>query len=307
MTGRTLLIINPNASKGKGRTKAGLIRELFDRAGHELDIAYTEREGHAEELALEAAENGAETVIAAGGDGCVNEVINGIMKSSRREEVKMGIIPIGRGNDYAYSLGLDIPLEDAVGKILAGKGMKVDIGISKGGAFPEGRYFANGNGFGFEPLVNYRAMQFKHLNGMASYIAAFLQIMVTPPRPYDVTLVTDREEVKIRTQQISVCIGERMGSVFKLAPGAIVDDGRFDFMYTKKPFTRFTILTAVLRFLRGTHLKAKETFEGYHATKITIRSERAEIYSHCDGEMTAKGDGKDYEIEILPSALWVYC
>ena len=98
-----LLIINPNSSKGKGQKKTERIRELFLQSGKDVDIAYTEREGHAETLAFSGAKKGYSAIIACGGDGSVNEVINGIMKSGR--QVKMGIIPITARGRFRFFCG----------------------------------------------------------------------------------------------------------------------------------------------------------------------------------------------------------
>ncbi len=299
-----LLIINPKASKGKGKEKAETIRSYFEKAGIKADIAYTLSEGHAETIAYEAAEKGYENIIACGGDGSVNEVINGIMKSGK--DVRMGIIPIGRGNDIAWNYGIGKNMEDSVSRIIRGEGRRVDVGLVRGGHFPDGRYFLNGNGYGFEPLVTFLAMDFKKVNGIVSYVLAFIRIMINPPKPYSVTIKTDEKVDEVETQQISVSIGRRMGSTFMLAPNAIVDDGYFDLMYTVHPFTRFSLILAVLRFLRGTHLKAKKDFEGYRTKKVEIISRRDDISSHVDGEVVSYGDGKDFSVEIIEKGVFIF-
>ena len=299
-----LLIINPNSSKGKGRAKAQTIRNLFLENGKSIDISYTQREGHAFELALEGANSGYSAIIACGGDGTVNEVVNGIMRSGKA--VKMGIIPIGRGNDIAWNYGIKGRLEDSVSKIIKGDGCYVDVGIVKGGRYPDGRYFLNGNGYGFEPLVTFLAMDFKKVNGIISYVLAFIRIMLSPPKPYEIVIKTEREERKVSTQQISISIGRRMGSTFILAPDAVVDDGYFDLMYTIHPFTRFSLILAVLRFLRGTHLKDKKDFEGYRTRSVRLSCPLGGVYSHVDGEIVSYGDGFDFDIDIIEKGIYIF-
>ena len=299
-----LLIINPNSSKGKGRKKAYMIKNLFLKSGKDVDIAYTEKEGHAFSLALIGAESGYSAIIACGGDGSVNEVANAIMRSGR--DVKMGIIPIGRGNDIAWNYGIKSDIETSVRKIVSGDGRRVDVGLVKGGRYPDGRYFLNGNGYGFEPLVTFLAMDFKRVNGIISYILAFIRIMLSPPKPYDLVIRTEKEERRVMTQQISISIGKRMGSTFILAPNAIVDDGYFDLMYTIHPFTRLSLIAAVLRFLRGTHLKDKKDFEGYRTKKVDISCPSGGVFSHVDGEVVSYGDGSSFSVEIIEKGIYIF-
>ena len=98
MNNDILLIINPNASKGKGKKKAKKIKDIFASKGKICTIAYTIGKGHAEKLAKSGVETGFKTIIVAGGDGSVNEVINGLMRAKGHENVNLGIIPLGRGN-----------------------------------------------------------------------------------------------------------------------------------------------------------------------------------------------------------------
>lgn len=300
------VIINPKASKGRAGGKAGEIERLFRKAGRNVFIAFTKAQGHAEELALSASRDGYDTIVAAGGDGCVNEVINGMMRYDNPLKPKLGIIPVGRGNDYAWAIGVPNDIGKAVDLIVSGVGAFVDVGVVRRLEKNSEQYFLNGNGYGFEPLVNFKAMEFKRVNGMASYVLGFIKIFFSPPKPYSIHLETKEESVDISTQQISVCIGQRMGSAFILAPQAKVDDGYFDLMYTKRPFTRFSLLLAVIWFLSGRHLEHKKFFCGYRTKSVKIRSLRAEVASHADGEIVAYMDGKDFDVDLIPAAVYVF-
>ena len=298
-----LLIINPNASKGRGRKKAHEIKEAFQRNLRQCTVAYTRGPGHATILAKKGVLYEYKVIIAAGGDGTVNEVLNGIMSSDNHRNVTMGIIPIGRGNDFAWSAGIPTNIRKAVELILANRSGKVDVGLCCGSGHKDGLYFFNGAGFGFEPAVNFRAMGYKHLNGMPSYIAAFIYILFHFPSPYHLTLTVDDEEYALDTQQISVCNGRRMGSAFLLAPKASITDGMFDVMYTTHPFSsRGEIMKAVLEFLRGTHVAESDTFVYRNARKVLIESKDAVIEAHCDGEVFSRV-GSRFELTIIPAAL----
>ena len=273
-----LVVINPKASKGKGEVKAKKITEYFKNAGWNCTVAYTQGEGHAEKLAKSGAENGFKTIIAAGGDGTVNEVINGIMRSGK--DVDMGIIPVGRGNDFAW------------------------IGHAKGKIAD--KYFLNGMGFGFEPLVNFKAQSYKHINGMASYVAAFLSVLINPPKGYEVSMTLDGGESKIlKTQQISMNNGRRMGSSFLMTPRAEIDDGLLDYMFTNHPLKGFGLIKMVLKFFKGAMVSDKENFSYGNARRVVIDVLGNGMISHVDGEEFER-EGSHFEIEILPLAVSLY-
>ncbi len=305
MKDNILLIINPNASKGKGRKKAKRIREIFALHGRQCAIAYTSGRGHAEKLAKSGVESGIRTIVAAGGDGTVNEVINGIMKARGHEKVAMGIIPVGRGNDFAWIAGIPNNLERAVEIILNNEPKATDVGFAKGTDRERGVYFLNGMGFGFEPMVNFLAQDYKHLNGMASYIAAFIHMLFNPPKGYRMHVKIDEEEFDLVSQQFSCNNGRRMGSSFLMTPLALIDDGYLDYMYTKKLFRGFGLIKMAIRFLRGAMVTDKENFSYGKAKRVEITSDKDLIVSHVDGEEFSR-KGKHFVMEILPSAIKLF-
>ena len=297
-----LLIINPNASKGKGEAKAKKIAELFSSQGVMCTTAYTVGPGHATKLAKSGVENGFREIVAAGGDGTVNEVLNGIMQSENHEGVKMGIIPVGRGNDFAWMAKIPTDMAKAVKIIVDGEAKSTDVGFGKGRRREEGLYFLNGMGFGFEPMVNYKAQEYKHINGMASYVVAFIWIVMNPPKPYSITLDLDGQKETLECQQISVNNGRRMGSSFHLTPRAEIDDGLFDVMNTTRPFLGLKLIRMVISFLRGAVLKDKEHFTYRNARKVIIDCTEPVVPAHADGETFTMGDDH-FELEILPGAI----
>ncbi|MBO8470021.1 MAG: diacylglycerol kinase family lipid kinase [Spirochaetes bacterium] len=295
-----LLIINPNASKGKGRSKAKEIKALFQERGRECTVAYTKETGHAESLAYRGASYGYGVIVAAGGDGTVNEVASGIMRSGKN--IPLGIIPIGRGNDFAWIAGIPQKTKDAVSLIVDGIVSRIDVGFCKGPEHPKGMYFLNGAGFGFEPMVNFRAMGYKRINGMPSYVAAFFYILRHVPKPYNIRMKIDGEERLLSTQQISICNGRRMGSAFIMAPKAEIDDGLFDVMFTNHPLSGRELIKAVIAFFRGSQVSDTNLFTYMNATKVEIASEEPVVQAHCDGEVFTK-NGTLFSISLLPGAL----
>ena len=297
-----LVFINPKDSKGKGEVKAKKITEYFKNSGWNCTVAYTQGEGHAEKLAKSGAENGFKTIIAAGGDGTVNEVINGIMRSGK--DVDMGIIPVGRGNDFAWIAGIPTDWKKASDIIIKGNPTKTDVGHAKGKIAD--KYFLNGMGFGFEPLVNFKAQSYKHINGMASYVAAFLSVLINPPKGYEVSMTLDGGESKIlKTQQISMNNGRRMGSSFLMTPRAEIDDGLLDYMFTNHILKGFGLIKMVLKFFKGAMVSDKENFSYGNARRVVIDVLENGMISHVDGEEFER-EGSHFEIEILPLAVSLY-
>lgn len=302
MSKSVLLVINPKASKGKGAIKAKKISDYFKSAGWNCNVAYTQGEGHAKKLSKSGAENGFQTIIAAGGDGTVNEVLNGIMCSGR--SVDMGIIPVGRGNDFAWIAGIPDDWKKASDIIINGKAIPTDVGHSKGN--DADKYFFNGMGLGFEPLVNFKAQEYKHLNGMLSYVAAFISILMNPPKGYEVMMTIDGGEPKrFKTQQISMNNGRRMGSTFLMTPKAEIDDGLLDYMFTNRLYGGFGLIGLVLKFFKGAMVYDSVNFSYGNAKKIVLDVFGNGAISHVDGEEFERS-GNHFEIEILPSAINLY-
>ena len=296
-----LLIINPNASKGKGRHRAHEIRELLAGYGRACTVAYTREPGHARNLARRGASYGYRVIVAAGGDGTVNEVLNGIMHSGV-SGISMGIIPIGRGNDFAWMAGIPCDIEQAVHLIARRQARKIDVGYLEGGRFPSGRYFLNGTGFGFEPAINFKAGEYRHLNGMPSYIVAFFHCLLHLPASYKVKMTIDGKEFNFESQQISVSNGRRMGSAFILAPHAVLDDGLLDIVFSNRPVVRREVIPMVFSFFRGTQLEKCSFMQEERGREVIIESAEDNMKIHTDGELVSLSAGRCL-VRLLPSSL----
>ncbi len=239
------VILNPHAGKGQARKLEEKVRFSLSRGERKVVLIRTEEEHEAERLAWEATMDGRKSIIAAGGDGTVNEVVNGMIKASLEMGTPppvLGVIPIGRGNDFAWGMGLPLDLEEACTVAFAGKTKMIDVGKVYGGKYPDGRYFVNGLGIGFEPLVNFMASDFKRLSGAPSYILALLKMLARYPKPYRVEITYDGKQRIVWTQQLSISNGRRMGSLFLMGPDAVFDDGFFDVMWAKRPVSRRKII-----------------------------------------------------------------
>lgn len=302
-TSNILCILNPNAAKGQAITKVDEIKESFSKRNQSVDIIFTSQRKQAITLAYQGAEEGYEIIVAAGGDGTVNEVANGILKSSNKP--CFGIIPIGRGNDFAYITKIPCDVDKAVELILTTTAGYIDVGLLYGGNALDGRYFLNGAGFGFEPEVNFKASSFRNINGVLSYLLAFLYCFFFIPKPYDINMVVDGKDICLKTQQISICNGRRMGGAFIMGPKAIINDGLLDVVYANRPLGRLSITRIALKFFSGTQLKSKVMSMLQARKTIEIKSARDEMKIHIDGEEIAR-DASFCRIEIIEKGLRLF-
>ncbi len=174
---RYLLIVNPTAGRGFAGRSLSVIEQEMQK--HQLDykLVLSERPWHAADLAEQAAREGYEVVVVASGDGTANEVLNGLMRAKKAgfDQTAMGQIAVGTGNDFAY--GMNIPGGIEIGcRILAEDyRRRMDVGIVKGGDYPDGRYFGNGVGIGFDAETGFVAAKIRWMRGLLLYLIAAIE------------------------------------------------------------------------------------------------------------------------------------
>lgn len=136
-----LIILNPSAAKGAALKKKDEIEKLLQQFEIDYTLIVSEKPGHPVALAEQACEKAYDVVVAVGGDGTANEVINGLMdaKQAGKEIPTMGVIPAGRGNDFAASMGVSGHIAQAVKALADGKSRMIDVGQLMGGDYPQGK------------------------------------------------------------------------------------------------------------------------------------------------------------------------
>ena len=230
---RFKVIVNPTSNKGANQDIAPEIEKELTELGLDFELAITDHPWHATEIASNAVKKGFDAVIACGGDGTSNEVINGLMmaKNAGDGEAKMGILPIGRGNDFNY--GLDNPEDwrECCRLLAEGKTRRVDIGYLEGGLYPEGRYFGNQIGIGFDAVVGFLAAE-QFITGFPGYLLAAIRTMfIYHPVPV-MELSFDGEPLTQASLMVTMMNGCRAGGGFMIAPDHKIDDGFFDVCIT---------------------------------------------------------------------------
>ncbi len=297
------LIVNPAAGAGSGAKSIPKIDRLMQDSGLRYSLDQTARRGHAIELARQAALAGAEVVVACGGDGTSNEVINGLQAARRQgKKAALGLLCVGRGNDFAHAVGVPPGLEAGVETLLRDHRRIIDLGLVTGGLVPQGRLFGSCVGVGFDAVTTIEASKLPRWGGFLSFFAAVLKTILVFPNGPTVRLNYDRQSLTTPTLMVSVMNGRRLGGGFWMAPTAEPDDGLFDLCVARQA-SRRRILALIPHFLRGTQPTQPE-IRMLQARRITIEAIQGVLPAQTDGEIISTKD-KRLDIELLPRALEV--
>jgi diacylglycerol kinase family enzyme len=251
-------------------------------------------------LALEAARAGFPVVAAAGGDGTVHEVANGLLRAGR-DGVTLGVYPVGSANDYAHSLAFPAAWASPDGQLSGVR--KVDVGLVRAPGRPE-RYFVNGLGLGFNGAVTLESRRIKGLQGVPLYSAALFRALCFHFAAPVMRIRLDGEERRGPTLALSVNLGRREGN-FVLTPHAQLDDGWFDFLLAGK-LRRWELLRFFPNIVTGRLPENHPQVATGRCREVQLASEAA-LIAHTDGEFFCRPeDGvQTLEVRLLPGALGV--
>ncbi len=241
-----------------------------------------------------------DVTVAAGGDGTCNEVVNGLLTRRMQTPPVFGILPIGRGNDFSSTPGISQDVEKALQLLIAGNIKPLDAGFVKGGFFPDGRYFINGVGIGFDTKVGFEAAKLRIKSGISYAIGAIITLIRYDPSPV-LQIRYDDNEVTLPAAIVSIVNGRRMGGSFYMGPYALLDDGLLDICYARHRKSRLDILKLVSHYAKG---KQGECYEVTHGRgrHFHLKALEGGMAAHCDGE-TVCYEGKELEITCIPNAL----
>lgn len=300
MTRKRLCVIhNPTAGRGFSRLAWNRLRAEL---GVHADFQVSNAPEHAVQLAERAAHEGFATVAAAGGDGTVHEVANGLLRAAV-PGVGFGVIPLGSGNDYARMLKLprsskalaELLLSDAQWRVDAGK-----VTATEGG---EERYFVNTIGFGMSGRATWEARQIRGLKGVPLYGLAALKAIWRSFHAVPATLEFDGTPLEGPTLYLSVALGRSEGAGFVVAPDALLDDGWFDYLHAGK-MSRLAALWHLPRLLAGKIAPGDGPIQCGRCQKVEICAAE-DLMCHTDGELFSYPEKavRKFQVELLPQAL----
>ncbi|GHV88531.1 diacylglycerol kinase [Spirochaetia bacterium] len=300
--GKLLVILNPIAGKGTALKEAPKVEAFLRDRGENYEVVLTKGPGDAIEIARNCPLDRDTAVVAAGGDGTCNEVVNGLL--TRKEPPPFpplfGHLPIGRGNDFSCTAGIPEDLEPALEILIQRKNIPLDAGFVTGGYFPEGRYFVNGVGIGFDTKVGFEAAQMKRVHSALSYaLGAIIMMIRLDPSPR-LEITYDDKSLTIDALIVSLMNGRRMGGTFFMGPRASLNDGALD-MCAATHRTRLQICKLILGYTKGT----QEACGGVtvdRAVNYRLKALTGGMAAHCDGE-TVCLDGKELSIHCRPGVL----
>jgi diacylglycerol kinase (ATP) len=268
------------------------MRRRAEALGLRGEVLLSERPGHLRELAAAAAAEH-DLLVVVGGDGSLNEVVNGIAGT----DAELAILPAGTGQDFGRTHGVPPRLEDAVRIALEGKTATVDVGHAR---FQGGdRYFANVGSVGMSGAVAKRANSMsKALGGRVTFYYALAREFLTW-RNTEVTVSYDGGERRGRMHDVIVANGQWHAGGMRLAPGAEADDGLFDVVVVGD-VTKLDFVTTSPKLYSGRHVEHPR-IDVFRAAALTVSAEEP-LPIELDGEPVGT---TEVRFEVLPGALRV--
>ena len=320
-TVKTRLIINPVSANGKTAERWPPIQELLQTQRLEFDYIFTERPGHATELARQAVAEGCTLIVAVGGEGTLNEVVNGLVspEGTVPPDVVLGIIPSGTGTDFVRTLGIPRDCLQACQRLLRAETMTVDLGEVEyaplGPAAGSGqrltsshasdqtgllhRYFINVAGLGFDGEVIERVNRSsKALGGTIPYLTSLFITLVSYQNKH-MELTMDGQTVRRRLNSVIVSNGRYFGGGMCIAPHADLTDGLFDVIILgdlNKP----ELVQNLPKVYNGTHLTHPKVSE-HRAREVRVVSQERMLIQ-ADGELVGMAPAT---FRLLPEAIRV--
>jgi YegS/Rv2252/BmrU family lipid kinase len=303
---RYRIIVNPTAGRGAGERVVPKVERLLGEHGLEFDIVRTERVWHAADLAQEAVAAGCDVVVALGGDGTANEVLNGLMRAKQEHgnACTLGVLCVGTGNDFAFGVGIPLDLETGCRALAQDCRRTIDVGWVVGGLYPQGRFFGNGIGVGFDAAAGFEAAKLTRLRGFLCYIVAVFRTVFLYYKAPLTTIEYDGQTLTQPSLLISVMNGRRMGGGFLMAPEGKPDDGVFDLCIAHE-VSQARIFALIPHFMRGTQA-TQEPIKTGQARRVVIEAIKGVLPAHADGE-TLCVEGQRLEAELLPRQLEIVC
>lgn len=286
---KVAVILNPKAGQGRpSLVQEQVERSLCDR-GFECELFVTERADDGFTIARRAAERGYDLVIAVGGDGTVNEVINGIAGSDAR----LGILPMGTVNVLARELKIPLNPRQAIRTIVEGNEKRIDLGNANG------RYFTLMAGLGFDADVVSNVLQpIKDILGTSAYVFQALGTLARYTAT-DVTLEMPDETYSSKAFLVIVANSSTYAWQMKMAPYAYPDDGLLDICVFERPVSdRIGFLRQLIDVFTRRHPR-DDAVKYFQAARVKIRS-NPHIMAQLDGDPFG---GTPLDIVVAPRIL----
>jgi YegS/Rv2252/BmrU family lipid kinase len=280
-----LIIVNPYSGNRRGKQVANLIAKKLS-SHYDIEFYYTEgAESATREVKKRLSE--IEAVFVVGGDGTINDVLQGIVGS----QIPMGVFPFGSGNATALEMGIR-SMSGGIKKILGGRIRTIDC------AQLNGRYFVNLAGIGFDSVVAHEFQTRKH-RGLVGYILVSGKNFLNY-RPLNLTINSDNKRWDEKVFMVTIANMRQMGNNALIAPMAKPDDGILDLCIIR-PFPRLQLPDMGFKLFSG-KLNESQYYHHKHVTQLRIEGDFE--YVHIDGE-PIRVDGI-IEVSIVPNSVRIF-
>ena len=294
------VILNPYSNRWNSQARWPEAEAALKSAGVDFEVAISEKKGEVMRLAEQAAKDGFSPIIAAGGDGTIGEVVNGMVNAAGSMDKPigpLGILPLGSANDLVVNLGLPKDLTEAAKVIAAGKTDLIDV------CKCNDRFFVNNSAAGLEPYSTTKQEQIHWIKGIGRYLVAAVQAIMDKPE-WKATMEWDGGSFTGPLSLISVGNTRLTGGVFFMSPHADPRDGKMTFSYGYRG-TRLGLFQALPRTMKpdkGSFLEMDGMYE-QHCTRLTIELDKPSP-AHTDGELFPEWISS-FKYEIFPQKLQI--
>lgn len=310
--GRTLIIANPAAQSGAAREVAERLQRFLDMTARasQFDLVLTEHMGHAKELAAQA--QGYRTVIALGGDGVIHEVVNGLMTQRQDARPALAVLPVGSGNDFAQTLGIEDFSGKNFGALLTCELQRQDIGRIRswnpacGSGEATVEYYDQTLSVGIDAAIGLGTTELRKKTGLTGaplYTLSGLEQFGLRYRNYPMTVSFDGAPAeRVRAIIMAIQLGPTYGSGYRICPDADPCDGMLDVCYACGPVPRAVALPMFLSAKDGHHTKLPPV-RMRRCRHAALTLEEPDYPIQADGEPVV---ASRIEVDVLPAALEVW-
>ncbi len=269
---KLLIIFNPHAGSGRAKKYLPLIKTYLKQVGVSYEIFATAYSDHAHSWIAQADLSPFDGIIAAGGDGTLFEVVNGLMSQPAKSRIPFGVIPVGTGNAFSRELGL-MPTDWQLGIDIIVQQHTLNIDLGQAQTATKEFYFLNIIGMGFVVDAGRTTLKIKKLGKSAYTLATLWETIKLKKHPIKLKLIDNKNQVEIIGEElvfVEVANSRYTGTSFLIAPDAKIDDGLLDVIILKK-ISRLKILKLFPTIYSGKHINYKE-IETRKVKSITIET-----------------------------------
>lgn len=299
MNSKWFVIVNPTSGNGISKKLWPKIEKELITQKFNFEVAFTKHKEHSKELVQNALNKNIKKIISVGGDGSLHNIVNGILKSTIKDfkSVKLGVIPIGTGNDWVRNYNIPINYKQAITIIKEEFTYLQDIGKITLLNSNNNYYFHNMAGIGFDGHVVNKVNKYKYLGYLAYLTGALISIIGFKRRYLHIEF--NKTIISGKSLMLLIGIGKFSGGGMQLTENVITNDGLFDISYIKN-VSIFTVIKNISKIFKGTvtQLPIIKTYKTSTIKIDIINSEN--IYIQADGELI-KTDS--FKAIILPKAL----